>query len=111
MDSPRPPEDAKTDAGGPGGTALQASERTPLLEESTGCEGGHGVLGVQVSGYYREYPSRFIVLLLFSAMALQQVQLWITYGTVAEETMKYYNVSALQIDLLQGVTQSSRGFL
>ena len=51
---------------------------------------------------YRAYPSRFIVLLFFSLAAMQQDQIWLTFGIIGQQTQDYYNVSSVQVDLLAG---------
>ncbi|XP_065175554.1 solute carrier family 49 member 4 homolog [Sycon ciliatum] len=52
------------------------------------------------SQYYRTYKSRFLVLFIFSLTAIQQDQIWITFGIIAKQTEDYYDVSSSEVDLL-----------
>ena len=93
------------------GALVQVTERSPLLGESGAAslsvpQASSGNAADEVGGHdgvvYKVYASRYLILLFFTAMALHQSQIWITYGTIANETMAYYDVSSTQIDILAG---------
>jgi len=80
-----------------------SAEKTPLLSKQLVAPTSHQSQPLPQHAYqhnYILYGKRWLILLLFSFVALQQCTVWITYGTLADSTQQYYKVSSATVNLL-----------
>ena len=51
---------------------------------------------------YKVYPQRFYVLALFSLFSMVQSMAWLTFGTIPNESLKYFGLTDDDVTLIAG---------
>lgn len=53
---------------------------------------------------FKTYPQRFYVVALFSLFSLVQSMAWLTFGTIPDESLKYFGLTDDDVTLIAGTS-------
>lgn len=76
------------------GTTLNTPEFNEQNNGLTDLEMSH-----QTHGHYKEYPYRFLIVVLFCILSFSNAMQWVTFASIAAKFSKEYDIDPLAVDL------------